>query len=64
MRSLLKIAAKAIIIITPIVTGITTKSKPCSVSITMIGLAPAGGWIVSVNIIKKIAKATPRPNEI
>ena len=37
------------------------KSAPFAPKIAIMGLAPAGGWIVLVSIIKNIANPTPSP---
>ena len=47
----------------PIATGIKTKLNPFAPKIAMIGLAPAGGWILLVIIITHTASATAKPIE-
>ena len=48
----------------PAATGIIIKPISFAPRIAIIGLAPAGGWIVLVIIIKNIANATPNPTLI
>ena len=50
-------------IVAPTATGNKTKFKPCSVRITIIGFAPAGGCVVLVIIIINTAKPTAMPME-
>ena len=45
----------------PAATGIIMNPTPLAPRIAIIGLAPAGGWIVLVSIIKNIANPTPSP---
>ena len=48
-------------VIAPTATGKNTKLKLFPPNITIMGLAPAGGCVVFVIIIIKIASATPAP---
>jgi hypothetical protein len=54
------IIAEIIINIDPVITGLIKYSKETPPIITIIGLPPAGGWV----ILKKIIKPTPKPTAI
>lgn len=63
-KILLYTKAKITINKAPVATGIITNSIVFAPKIAIIGLAPAGGWIVLVIIIRNIAKDNANDIEI